>query len=190
MEAACGLILALLRVDVADLLPSFIPIVSPYTDTSHNSTLIPIQHRRSILCSRRLHLSPPPISSHVFFSTAASCHLLQVKMDFHDYELSNEPEYPTKNPNRVSGGRRAAAHFTHQQLSERAQQAANTRAMRDTQSHSGSRPPYSQATINRQRRQRRQVDEDEDEDEQDGGEEDYDRRASSGSRNNKRTKRA
>ena len=85
--------------------------------------------------------------------------------DYHAYELSNEPEYPTKNPNRVSGGKKAAAHFTHEQLSERAQQAADTRAMRDTQSHSGSRPPYSKAAVKRHQQRHQQAGEQEDEDE-------------------------
>ena len=68
-------------------------------------------------------------------------------MSYDQYELSNEPTYSTKNPNRVSGGKKAAAHFTREELSERAQQAADTRAMRHTQSHSGSRPPYRKAAV-------------------------------------------
>jgi hypothetical protein len=107
------------------------------------------------------------------------------RMDYPQYELSNEAEYPTKNPNRVSGGKKAAAHFTHEELSERAQQAANTRAMRDTQSHSGSRPAYTKATVKRHQQRQQQQRQAEDNEDQEGDEEG----ASSGRRDNKRVKR-
>ena len=81
-------------------------------------------------------------------------------MDYHEYDLANEPTYPRKNQNRVSGGKKAAAHFAHDELSERAKQAANTKAMRDTQSHGGSRPPYTKATVKRQQRQLQQWEDD------------------------------
>ena len=107
--------------------------------------------------------------------------------DYHAYELSNEAEYPTKNPNRVSGGKKAAAHFTHEQLSERAQQAADTRAMRDTQSHSGSRPPYSKAAVKRHQQRHQQAGEQEDEDEEE--EDENQNRQTEQASKSKRTKR-
>ena len=88
-------------------------------------------------------------------------------MSYHQYELSNEPTYPTKNLNRVSGGKKAASHFTREELSERSQRAAGTRAMSDTQSHSGSRPPYSKPAARRYE-QRQHLGEEEDEDESTG----------------------
>ena len=99
--------------------------------------------------------------------------------DWRRFELENKLEYATKNPNRVAAGKQVAAKTGHEELSARARQAAETRALRASGSHSGSRPAYSKATVQKQqqRRKKRGQGEDDREDEEKDSEESKSKRA-------------